>query len=268
MGTIDENSPTVERTLNKKGFMFVKPNIAAKYWLASLANSNAPLLDLGAAFGVHTVHAIKAGRDVFAVDSDSQHLEILQERVTALLPTDGKPHGKLIGSKEAILPKAALFGNASAAGILFSEVAHFMSPSELQGFMWDAIRWLQPGGRLVLTSASVHMVGECIKAGMARRSGGTEEEMYAMLASDIPDREVVDAAPGYLEMTPESKYAEIGPPLFYLTSVRELAALGRAAGFEVEHAEYISPRKYPIFDLDSVSKNGGEATLLVARKPE
>jgi SAM-dependent methyltransferase len=267
MLTTDDDPPTVERTLNQKGFMFLAPSVAADYWLASLPTSPDPLLDLGAAFGIHTIHAIKAGRDVVAVDMDTYHLETLRERVAALVSTDEGHLGKLVGTRVATLPKSGLFETNSTAGILLSEVAHFLSSADLQAFMRDAIQWLQPGGRLALTSASVHMAGEFIKAGMVLRNCGTEDAMYALIASDVPDQEIVDAAPGCLMMTPESKFASIGPSLFYMRSVRELEAIGLSAGFEVERVEYISPAKYPHLDLEAASKRGGETTLLVVRKP-
>jgi SAM-dependent methyltransferase len=267
MLTRNDDPPTVERTLNQKGFMFLAPSVAADYWLASLPTSPAPLLDLGTAFGVHTIHAIKAGRDVVAVDMDTHHLETLRERVAALVSTDEKPLGNLVGTRVATLPKCDLFENNSTAGILMSEVAHFLSPTELQAFMRDAIQWLQPGGRLALTSASVHMAGEFIKAGMTLRSGGSVEEMYAMLAADVPDQEIVDAAHGCFMMHPGSKFASVGPQLSYLRCSRELGAMERTAGFEVECVEYISPRKYVYVDLEAVNERGGETTLFVARKP-
>jgi hypothetical protein len=188
--------------------------------------------------------------------------------VASLVPEDGKSIGKLVGTCVEMLPQNKLFAGDSAAGILIAEVTHFMSPTEVQAFMRDAIQWLQPGGRLVLTAASVHMAGDFLKAGMVRRGGGSVEDMYAMLVADVPDHKVVDAAPGYLEVPSDSMWASRVPPFFYLASERELRAMARVAGFEVERTECFSSGKYPHLDLGKINMNGGETTLFVARKPE
>lgn len=255
----------VEPTANKTGYMFLKIGESAEYWLNSCPDSDKPLLDLGAAYGVHSLHAMKHGRDVIAADIDAKHIEVLKERCEAFTenpPRDAvaKP-GRLIRAEVAKLPTPDLCEPESVSGVLLSEVLHFFHPKDPLTHFKDVFRWLIPGGRFVSTSCSAAEMDGMKKAGVSLHDGRTFEELEAFL--DGPAEELVDRAPTYLTMPEGSPLVQLMGKTMYLMTLKELQATAEAAGFEVERCSYISPDKYPFRTKGSKD----ETAFLVARKP-
>lgn len=255
----------LERTNNNKGYMFLNIGESAEHWLASLPQSQKPLLDLGAAYGVHTIHAIKAGRDVIAVDCDETHIRVLNERVDSFLSEqrDSK-YGELVRTTVATLPKGDLCEENSVAGVLLSEVLHFLKPGGPLAVMRDIFRWLEPGGLFVATCASSTCASSVEFSQFSLilyqlRHGRTLAEAKELLR-EASGEELLDIAPFYMELRTDLEFEAGAYDHLYLWSTKEIGAMARKAGFDVERVEYFSPSKYPQPTKD-------DEVILLARKP-
>ena len=270
-----EHLPDIEKTNNNTGHSFNKIIESATYWLESLPNSSLPLLDLGAAYGVHTLHAINAGRNVIAVDADETHIRILKERVNALQKeTSFKSLGLLVDTKIVTLPAEDSFLPNSVSGVLLSEVLHFLKPGQPVQLMKDIFQWLEPGGRFVLTTISSWSFDHSVFENDWKPAGNLNRIEIRKILNDanrpapkISGTEMLKLAPAYFCKT-KSRFSDhlsdcnLGNFL-YAFSKLEVETAAKLAGFEIERIDYISPRRYPILPEDL--KN--ETILLVARKP-
>lgn len=256
----------LERTNNKTGFMFHRIDESASYWLNSLPHSPNPLVDLGSAYGVHTLHALKAGRDVIAVDMDEVHIAGLQERVDEYLASPAaqtRPGpGRLVRATVAKLPQSGVCDDESVAGVLLSEMLHFLKPGEPLPLLKDIYRWLEPGGCLVATvSASVpaNVATFSGKAGYVLRDGRTAVEADKLISS-ASGQELMEMAPAFMELPASAPFRIAACGHLYLMSAKELKAFAKQAGFQIERCSDITQNKYP--------GKEGNAVLLVARKPD
>lgn len=257
----------LEPTKNKMGFMFFKIGESADHWLESLPHSNKPLLDIGAAYGIHTIHALKNGRDVIALDCDEPHLAELRRRVSAAESHSAngteKKMGKLSGTIFAKLPSPDALSEGSVSGVLISEVFHFMRPGQPQHVLRDVFRWLEPGGRVVVTTASSLDLEQKLAVDGIRLANGRSLEETQRIMSKPADIQL-DAAPGLLTFADGYKFRDKVPGFMYTLSTTEVELMAKRAGFHAERVSYISTGKYPNF---SKSELVGETVLLVARKP-
>lgn len=265
----------VEKTANNRGFMFLSPLDSFQYWTSSLPKSELPLLDLGSAYGVNTLSAIRAGRDVIAADMDSNHLKILRERAEALKnKSHEKTLGRLIDTKVMQLPCSNGMKEKSVSGILLSEVLHFLSPGEPEKIMKDAYKWLDVGGFFVVNCLSWTAFNHPLGKNIFELDGGhNPQEVVEMMTG--ADEKALTITKKEMERIPAIYLTRKGPtpPEFHnklpydgnllLHSIANLSVMAREAGFEVVKACYISPRRYPNYPKEL----SDETALLVARKP-
>lgn len=255
------------QTKNRKGYAFSILDESVDIWASSLAESKFPLLDLGAGYGFQTIAALKKGRNVIAVDMETEHLKALQDRVlleSENVQKDGKGSiGHLVGTKTATLPKETLFAENEVAGILLSEVIHFCSPGEPLLIFKNAYKWLQPGGLFVVTGASPVIAEFLVQLGATLNGNRSINEAWNILSTEKDDVIIKSAATlvDLSKVRSELIRDAVGSHM-YCISTNELSALARSAGFEVERADYIPGDKYPM----KCSKYDSEV-LLVARKP-
>eukprot|EP00177_Eucheuma_denticulatum_P001210 GFKZ01002184.1.p1 GENE.GFKZ01002184.1~~GFKZ01002184.1.p1 ORF type:complete len:279 (+),score=28.71 GFKZ01002184.1:60-839(+) len=255
--------PDMEKTNNRMGFMFNKIGTSFDYWFSSLPSSSKPLLDLGAAYGVHTLHALRHGRDVIAVDCDESHLSELQERAKLLLDherTEGRVQGALVRTLHGRLPCKEILGEGSVSGVLLSEVVHFIRPAEVQEVFDDVFSWLEPGGLFVVTAVGITRLRNAVeRSGFTVRSGRTVSETLAFIEQGSDD-EVLEGAPGFVISPQEYKWSHITPGWCYFLSTREVSLYAKRAGFHIERLDYINADKYPT----GIAENS--TVLLVAKK--
>lgn len=248
-------------TNNSKGYMFLQVDSYVQDWLSSLPESDKPLLDMGCAYGVHTLFALRHGRDVIAVDMEHTHLSALRDNVAKETNDAGErgmaSFGRLVDTQIARLPNSGLFEGESVSGALLSEVMHFFQPGEPLQLFVDVYRWLVPGGHFVISVASASDIPQMLEAGLTFQGGSSAEELNAFI-SQASDEELVRAAPTYGTFPSN---LNVGEWLYYFT-LQELAALARISGFNIKKLEYFSPQKYLVLIL-----NRDEAALLVAQKP-
>lgn len=241
-------------TNNNKGHMFLQVDGYVESWLSSLPDSDKPLADLGCAFGVHTVHALRHGRDVIAVDMERSHIVTLETTIRAQRGLAGR----LVATRVARLPQSDLFESESLAGVLLSELLHFLTPGEPGRVFADVFKWLQPGGRVVVSTASDTACASKLACGATMRGGDTEDEIMRFIQS-ASDEDLVREAPTFATYSTQSSDLS---HLYYF-STRELAAHARLAGFHIENLHYYSPQKYQVTYSEE-----NDAVLLIARKPQ
>ncbi|MBM3610677.1 MAG: class I SAM-dependent methyltransferase [Alphaproteobacteria bacterium] len=129
----------VVKTTNKMGYMF---NEIKEYGRDFIEYSSpGPVLDIGAAYGVHTLPALERGAYVVCNDLEKKHLEILEERV----PQEYKSHVEFVCGK---FPQELHFRENSFSGILLSHVLHFLKSDEIEEGISKVFGWLKPGGKV------------------------------------------------------------------------------------------------------------------------
>lgn len=254
-------------TKNQKGYAFSILDESVDIWTSSLVGSSSPLVDLGAGYGFQTIAALKKGRNVIAVDMETEHLKAIQN--SARLETDNTKNehksliGHLLDTKTAVLPDGSLFEESEVAGILLSEVVHFLSPGEPLLLFKDAYRWLQPGGLFVVTGASPALAEFFIQLGATLNGERSMDEAWNILSTEKDDK-IVNSSLTLIDLSsvrPETVRKSLGNRM-YCISTNELCALARCTGFEIVRAEYIIGEKYQV----KFSEYDNEV-LLVARKP-
>ena len=67
--------PGMQPTMNQTGFMFEILDEYADDFIQFAGQTDQPVLDLGCAYGVATIAALKAGGRVTACDLEQQHLD-------------------------------------------------------------------------------------------------------------------------------------------------------------------------------------------------
>ncbi|AND15926.1 non-ribosomal peptide synthetase [Rathayibacter tritici] len=133
-------------TLNRTGVM-VEDLIPYSEEFAEYAGSvRGEVLDLGCAYGVATVAALEAGARVVALDMEQRHLDILWERVT----DEAADRLSLV---RGMLPDVD-FAPGRFSAVHASRVLHFLSPDDLRTALQKMVTWLEPGGRLFLSTDS------------------------------------------------------------------------------------------------------------------
>ena len=127
-------------TLNKMGYMLVKPDVINQAFIDFSSPEKAPVLDIGCAYGVSTIPALLKGAHVIANDLDVHHLEILRSKV----PLE---HLGRLQIKKGRMPEDLDFPEKSLEAILASRVLNFVHPDKLKGCFSLIHKWLKPGGK-------------------------------------------------------------------------------------------------------------------------
>lgn len=203
-------------TLNKRGYMLVKPEYFMQYFIDYAAKISEPVLDIGAAYGVATIAALKKGAHVVANDIEPRHLEILKSKVpnSLLDKLDLKP-GNI--TRDLDFPES-YFG-----AILASRIFSFIDPELLQHSFALIYKWLKPGGKFVYLGASPYM--------------GT----FAPFFSVYKARKKSNTPwPGYVDNIElyAPKHAHQLPGFIHLIDEDTLKKLLTDAGFNIEEMAY------------------------------
>lgn len=143
---VDE-SPHVSKTLNKKGYTSTLLNHYTQSFLELIKPSSSHVLDIGAAFGVLTIEALKRGAYVVANDIEVQQLKILQKNVPI-------PFKSNLEIKQGSFPDSLEFHEESFDAIVISQILHFLSGSQIDKGLNLAFKWLKPNGKIFITAVT------------------------------------------------------------------------------------------------------------------
>lgn len=228
-------------TLNRQGFMSTRPDAYMEAFIAFAKTSPAPVVDIGAAYGVATIPALEAGANVIAVDVDAEHLEILRHRVPSACSSR-------LQTMAASFPEELRFEPNSIGAFLASQVVHFLSPDRLETAAARLFEWLIPDGKVFVTAASPYLGNliEFMAEYDARKRAGEAWPGY-----------VIDA----MKYAPEPWLNPFLPVLLLEPEI--LSRVFRQAGFVVEKADFIARPELP----PQMQMDGREGVGLIARKP-
>ena len=128
--------------LNGRGFMEQDLNNISKSFVEESSTLEGLSLDVGCAYGIASIAALKKGSKVLASDMDQAHLDILLQET----PDELKEN---LTTRVGTLPNID-FKNESFTTIHCSRCLHFLTPNELIDTLKNMYNWLQPGGRVYL----------------------------------------------------------------------------------------------------------------------
>lgn len=139
-------------TLNGMGFMLARLDEISQAFVEFAAGAApGPALDVGAAYGVATLAALRRGAHVIANDIEPRHLEILQTRV----PAGQRPR---LTIRPGAFPGGLESPAASLGAVLLARVMHFFDGPTIERSVEKLNDWLRPGGTVfVVVESSVFL---------------------------------------------------------------------------------------------------------------
>lgn len=213
----------------------------AEEFVAFAAQQDGEVLDMGCAFGVASLAALKAGARVCACDMEPKHLDMVVQET----PPDLKANLRTV---EGMLPDVH-FPDLSFNAIIASRVIHFLTGPNIQTTLNAMFTWLKPGGRLYLVADTPYMPGwdDIVPSYEAAKSAGEPWPGF------IPDfaRYTSSNAPGS------------GAPDFVNTLDPDMLEREcRLAGFEIIRSSFFGLQRL------GDAANGREHAGCAAVKPE
>ena len=228
------------RTLNSMGTMTPAPDIFSRAFIDFAPKAPGRCLDIGAAYGVATLPALRGGASIIANDIDERHLKILLNRV----PPEQRSRLELAPGE---FPDRIDFPAGSLGAVLICRGMHFFDGPRIERAAAKAMEWLAPGGK-------VFVVGESPFIGTAKAFFPTYESR----------QKAGNPWPGVVENVAahDPKRAGSLPGLFHLLDERVLGRVFTAAGFEIERLELFPRPDYPA----DIRLDGRESVGLIAVK--
>ena len=108
------------------------------------------IVDVGCAYGVASLLALKQGAKVIAIDSDIKHLEELNTRAPATLKQNLETiHGNF--------PDDVVFEDNSISAFLLSRVLHYFDGDTIMKTLMLIYRYLIPGGKVFITTTTPYL---------------------------------------------------------------------------------------------------------------
>ncbi|MGJ5815984.1 class I SAM-dependent methyltransferase [Paludibaculum fermentans] len=248
---MDTGSKPVRRRLltrNRMGWAAIEVhNVSALFVEAcragQLGTEDAPVLDLGAAYGLVGLAALQAGSWVILNDLDQRHLD---DAEAAARPEDRHR----LSLRAGHFPRIIHFPDHSLSAVHACNVLHFLSGRELERGLRAIARWLKPGGLLFAQVVTPYLA--------PFESFRTEYE-----------RRVQEGArwPGWIpKVSVYSQHRKLGqmPPAVHLLDDQILARAATSSGLVVERAWMFQPADLP----PDLTLDGREAAGLIARAPD
>ncbi len=239
--------PTAEangfiHTLNRMGYMTSWLDPVSQAFVDFAAQAPGPVLDVGAAYGVASIAALKRGAAVIANDSEPLHLDILAQR----LPPNLRARLTLCAGE---VPEQVDFAAASLGAVLASRVLHFFDGPRIEHTAARLHHWLAPGGKAFIVADTPYLNNyqRYLPRYEARRQQG-------------------ERWPGYMPQLRALNHARAAflPRCFHFLDCEVLTRTFAEAGFEVEVCRLFAREDYP----DDLRCDGREGVGLVARRPE
>jgi predicted SAM-dependent methyltransferase len=139
-----ESEPGLIKTKNAMGIMTTELSPVGVKFVESARIAKKPVLDIGAAYGVATIPALKCGARVIACDISDQHLTILAK-------TAPKETLNRLTLDHSAFPLQTKYENNSLSSILISLVLHFLDGDLIEEGLKKCYNWLEFGGKLYIT---------------------------------------------------------------------------------------------------------------------
>jgi len=222
---VSQNEPTMPKatdrgmipTLNNKGFMTTSLDPVSAAFTVFAGQSEGMSLDLGCAYGVASLAALKQGANIVACDMDLGHVQVLLSKVE-------ESQKNRIEGVVSQMPDIA-FQPACFSAILCARALHFLDRDDVTATVTAMAEWLTPGGK-------VFLIADTPYTGFWARGAGNYEKRKS--AGDpwpgfIPDVTV------YL---PEQARSNANMRQLNPMDPDTLAQVCKKAGLTVEHAAF------------------------------
>ena len=138
---------------NGDGYASPEPHPLSQEFVLFSSNSKYPVLDIGAAYGLISINALKNGATVICNEKEKKQLEYICH-IKSITQEEKKrlflKHGSIL---EIDFPKESL------GAIHMSRVMHFFKPNEVELFLQKAYNWLIPNGRIYIITMSQYHYG-------------------------------------------------------------------------------------------------------------
>lgn len=136
---------------NGDGYASPNPHPLSQEFVSFSSTIKSPVLDIGAAFGLTSINALKKGATVICNEKEKKQLEYICH-IKSITDEEKKrlylKHGSILEID---------FPNNSLGAIHISRVMHFFKPNEVELFFQKAYNWLIPNGRLyIITMSQYH----------------------------------------------------------------------------------------------------------------
>lgn len=240
------------QTLNKMGAMSPELDPTSKAFVDEAANPSVKALEIGAAYGLACLEALKKGAASYTVnDLDTRHLKILMRRAEGINPG----YLNLIRLLPGRFPDEVELLDNHFDLILIARVLHFMNPDQAVNTLSAAYKTLKPGGKIyaVMLSPYVRGFASFIPTFEQRIANGDSCPGYVESLLDIADRTIV----------PESALMNMDKKPFLFFNTRTATDIFEKAGFNVvKSVETPLAYKSSIWQLD-----GRENIGIIAEKP-
>ncbi len=243
-------------TRTKRGMQMAKPSPLLKIWLDS-ADGVHPLVDIGCAYGINTLEAVRQGIATIGIDLGEEHFPLLRELYHELTSNSLRPLGSLQLISASVLEPLPI-DDASLAGIVMGEVLHFIPGDAAAGVFKQLYAKLIPGGTLCLHGA--HLDG---MAAMINGPTILEEIERKRLAGVRWPGEMTDVSLFMNNILQPLDFPDNAKPdFFHVFSLEQVRALAEEAGFEIVSLAAAMHPGYPEFMRTSTSN-----LQLHARRP-
>lgn len=137
-------------TLNGKGAMHTSLDPISNQWVKAAAETGGPVIDIGCAYGVASLEALKEGAVVFATDMHLAHLKLLRQ----LTPEHHLPQ---LRTRAAAFPYRLKVRPRSMKAVLCARLFHLFDGETIVDAV-DAIwKMLEPGGMVYIISQSPYV---------------------------------------------------------------------------------------------------------------
>jgi len=229
------------RTLNNMGYMTSQIDVFSREFVEFAPHAPGPALDIGAAYGVATLEALREGARVIANDIDGRHLEILRDRA----PEGDRDRLELL---PGAFPEGLKLESGAVGAVLICRVLHFFDGSMLDNAAQELFRWVAPGGKVFVVAETPYLKNfqSFIPTYEARKAAG-------------------DPWPGFVDdvMAIAPDRGASLPPKMHFLDPEVLSRVFRQAGFIIEKAQTFARPEFP----EDIQLDGRESVGLVARKP-
>jgi len=237
-----ESSGRIRETVNRMGWSSDTLNELSEEFVRFAAGCSAPVLDIGAAYGVASLAALETGAAVVANDLSAHHLDELRARTPMKLR-------RRLKTVQGCFPDALMFADESFDAIHCSQVLHFLGANDIVAGLHCVFRWLRPGGKLFVLAATPYQATHrsFVPVFLDRKARG-------------------DLWPGLIDDLRRHNHhwsAGLNPPWLHVFDDEVLSSGVRRAGFVVESARMFSRTGLP----DFCRLDGRENLAVIASKP-
>jgi Methyltransferase domain len=206
-------------TLNKMGYMMSKPDALNQAFIDFALIAEAPVLEIGSAYGVATIPALKKGAVVIANDLDERHLQLLKSQA----PVSSLERLQL---KPGRMPDDLDFAEESLGAVFASRVLNFIHPTKLEECFHLIFKWVKRGGQFFYLGGSPWF--------------GTYKSFIPQYEQNRKDHK---PWPGFINSIKDYASAERAanlPEFVTLLDKDEVKHLMTQAGFKIQTLSYVS----------------------------